>query len=168
VTIIIHNAWRLDFNLGLASFEPNIKATRHLLDLALTSVHASSARMLFTSSIGVTRSWPPENGPYPEEPQADVRWCIGGGYSESKWAAERLLVAAGERGLHTTSFRIGQIAGSRATGSWATTDWVPIMLKSSVALGCLPDAEGVRRSCPCLRRPLIPFNSMLPGCPPTT
>ncbi|KAF8550426.1 acetyl-CoA synthetase-like protein, partial [Imleria badia] len=37
VTMIIHNAWRLDFNLSLASFEPNVKATRNLVDLALDS-----------------------------------------------------------------------------------------------------------------------------------
>jgi thioester reductase-like protein len=144
VTTVIHNAWRLDFNLGLASFEPNVRATRRLLDLALTSAHAPTARVIFTSSIGVTRSWPRERGPYPEEPQADARWCLGGGYGEAKWVAERLLVAAGARGLHATSLRIGQIAGSVATGAWATTDWVPILLKSGVAVGCLPDAEGVR------------------------
>jgi hypothetical protein len=45
--------------------------------------------------------------------------------------------------LQTTSFRIGQITGGYANGAWATTDWVPIMLASSVALGCLADADGV-------------------------
>jgi thioester reductase-like protein len=143
VTIIIHNAWRLDFNLGLSSFEPNIRATRRLLDLALTSAHASVTRVLLTSSIGVTRAWPREYGPYPEAPVDDARWCVGGGYGEAKYVSERLLVAAAERGLQTTSFRVGQIAGGDANGAWASTDWVPIMLKSGVALGCLPDAAGV-------------------------
>jgi thioester reductase-like protein len=52
-------------------------------------------------------------------------------------------VTAAESGLQTTSFRIGQISGAGASGAWATTDWVPILVKSSVALGCLPDAAGV-------------------------
>jgi thioester reductase-like protein len=146
VTTIVHNAWRLDFNLGLSAFEPNVRATRRLLDLALASKHARHARVLFTSSVGVTRAWPRDNGPYPEEPLADARWCLGSGYGESKYVSERLLVAAAERGLQTTSFRIGQIAGAAATGAWALTDWVPILLKSGAAIGCLPDADGVRLS----------------------
>ncbi|KZP21519.1 acetyl-CoA synthetase-like protein [Athelia psychrophila] len=46
-------------------------------------------------------------------------------------------------GLHATSFRIGQISGGRPSGAWATSDWVPSFVKSSLALGALPDAQGV-------------------------
>lgn len=45
-------------------------------------------------------------------------------------------------GLHVTSLRIGQIAGGLG-GSWATTDWFPIIVKSSIALGVLPETAGV-------------------------
>ena len=41
-----------------------------------------------------------------------------------------------------TSFRIGQIV-SGLGGSWATTDWFPILVKSSIALGALPESAGV-------------------------
>jgi nucleoside-diphosphate-sugar epimerase len=92
VTVIIHNAWRLDFNLALSSFEPNVRGTRHLLDLALTATHASAARVLFTSSIAVTQAWPRANGPFPEAPQDDVRWCLGSGYGEGKYVAEQVRV----------------------------------------------------------------------------
>ncbi|KAG8221454.1 hypothetical protein J3R82DRAFT_1660 [Butyriboletus roseoflavus] len=44
-------------------------------------------------------------------------------------------------GLHATSLRIGQIAGGLG-GSWATTDWFPIIVKSSITLGVLPEAAG--------------------------
>jgi nucleoside-diphosphate-sugar epimerase len=144
VTVIIHNAWRLDFNLGLSAFEPNVRATRRLLDLALMSNHCHTIRFFFTSSISVARAWPRDHGPYPEEPQADARWSLGSGYGEGKYVSERLLVAAAQQGIHTTSFRIGQIAGAVVTGAWSLTDWVPILLKSSVALRCLPDTGHVR------------------------
>jgi thioester reductase-like protein len=52
-------------------------------------------------------------------------------------------VKAAERGLQTTSFRIGQITGGYANGAWATSDWVPILVKSSIVLGCLPDSYGL-------------------------
>ncbi len=29
-------------------------------------------------------------------------------------------------------------------GAWATTEWVPILVKSSLALGVLPDRDNVR------------------------
>ena len=90
MTIIIHNAWRLDFNLFLASFEPNIKATRNLVDLALDAKHRNSLRFLFTSSIGTAESWDRTNGAFPEELQLDPSTAVGPGYSESKYVCERV------------------------------------------------------------------------------
>ncbi|KAF9223042.1 putative aminoadipate reductase [Gyrodon lividus] len=139
VTTIIHNAWRLDFNLSLASFEPNVKATRNLVDLGIDSVHRNHLRFVFTSSIGSAQSWDREKGLFPEEIQLDPSPAVGTGYGESKYVCERIIVNSG---LHATSLRIGQIAGG-PNGSWATTDWVPIIVKSSIALGALPDACGI-------------------------
>ena len=48
-----------------------------------------------------------------------------------------------QSGLHFTSFRIGQVSGGQPNGSWATTDWVPIFVKSSLELGALPSATGL-------------------------
>lgn len=45
---------------------------------------------MFTSSVGVTQSWPRERGAFPEEPQDDARWCIGSGYGEAKYVAEQV------------------------------------------------------------------------------
>lgn len=49
-------AWRVDFNLSLASFETAIGGTRSLVDLALSSPRATPPRVLFTSSVGIFRS----------------------------------------------------------------------------------------------------------------
>ncbi|EIW80241.1 acetyl-CoA synthetase-like protein [Coniophora puteana RWD-64-598 SS2] len=143
VTHIIHAAWRLDFNLALSSFEPHVRGTRNLVDLALAASSSSSssapARVLFTSSIGSTKSWDKSKGAYPEEVLLDAATAVGNGYGESKYVAERVL---SKSGLTTTSVRIGQIAGG-PNGAWATSDWVPILIKSGIALGALPDALGV-------------------------
>ncbi|KAF9223036.1 acetyl-CoA synthetase-like protein [Gyrodon lividus] len=84
-------------------------------------------------------SWDREKGLFPEEIQLDPSPAVGTGYGESKYVCERIIVNSG---LHATSLRIGQIAGG-PNGSWATTDWVPIIVKSSIALGALPDACGI-------------------------
>jgi len=54
--------------------------------------------------------------------------------------SERLLIKSG---LDVSSLRIGQVSGGYPSGAWAITDWVPIMIKSSLALGVLPLATGV-------------------------
>ncbi|KAK2461112.1 hypothetical protein APHAL10511_006891 [Amanita phalloides] len=139
VTLIIHNAWRLDFNLAISSFEDSIRASRNLIDLGLGSPQSQNLRFLFTSSIGSAQSWDNLKGPFPEEVQLDPSVAVGPGYGEGKYATERIIVKSG---LHATSFRIGQIVGGHG-GSWATTDWFPIIVQSSIALGVLPEAAGV-------------------------
>ncbi|KAF8956600.1 hypothetical protein BDZ97DRAFT_2062868 [Flammula alnicola] len=140
VTTIIHNAWRLDFNLSLSSFEPNVQGTRNLVDLARSSEHATSLKFLFTSSISSAFSWDQSQGAYPEEVLEDPKYAVGNGYGESKYVAERILA---QSGLQATSFRIGQISGGHPNGAWATSDWVPILIKSSLRMNALPVATGV-------------------------
>ncbi|KAG2362415.1 putative aminoadipate reductase [Suillus spraguei] len=141
VTTIIHNAWRVDFNLALSSFEPNIRATRMLLDLALASPHAASLRFIFVSSISSVLGWDPSQGLVPEELPgvSSTAIALGSGYGESKHVAEQIIARSH---LQATSLRVGQISGG-PTGAWATTDWVPILVKSSLALGSLLDLPGV-------------------------
>ncbi|KAJ6457360.1 putative aminoadipate reductase [Mycena sanguinolenta] len=139
VTIIIHNAWNLDFNKALSSFEPHVKGTRNLIDLARQSKH--QVRFLFTSSVGSAFGWDRKLGPFPEELQLDANIAVGGGYGEAKYVCERILASSG---LDATSFRIGQITGSKNNGAWATSDWVPAIVKSSITLGSFPsDSSGV-------------------------
>ncbi|KAF8971811.1 hypothetical protein BDZ97DRAFT_1913708 [Flammula alnicola] len=136
VNAIIHIAWRLDFNLSLASFESNIRGTYNLAQLARSGAHAPDMKFIFTSSVGAAQSWDQTAGPYPEELVLDTKYAVGSGYGESKY----ILATSG---LNTTSLRIGQITGSHASGAWATTDWVPILVKSSLALGALPTTDGM-------------------------
>ncbi|KAF5318761.1 hypothetical protein D9619_011064 [Psilocybe cf. subviscida] len=139
VTIIIHNAWRLNFNLSLPSFESNIRGTRRLIDLGRASPYGSDVRFVFTSSVSQAFSWDTRKGTYPEEVLSDARYAVGMGYGESKYVCERILSVCG---LRATSLRIGQITGGMPSGAWATTDWVPIMVKSGISLGVLPSQAG--------------------------
>jgi thioester reductase-like protein len=56
----------------------------------------------------------------------------------------KILLEAAKKGLKTCSLRVGQISGGHANGAWAMNEWIPIMIKSSVTLGCLPEERGVR------------------------
>ncbi|KIO03672.1 hypothetical protein M404DRAFT_1001160 [Pisolithus tinctorius Marx 270] len=139
VTVIIHNAWRIDFNLSLATLEPNVRGTRNLIDLALASKKTPKPRFMFTSSITSTQNWDTKRGRVPEDVIADATVAVGNGYGGSKYVSERIMAMSG---LPATSFRIGQITGGAPRGAWSVTEWVPITVKSSVTLGGLPSLGG--------------------------
>ncbi|KAJ8690287.1 hypothetical protein PTI98_011728 [Pleurotus ostreatus] len=147
VTHIIHVAWRVDFNLSFHSYEASIGGLRTLVDIALSVPQGRPpAKVTFISSVGVFRnlSTSQKAKPIVEEPLPDPTVSLGQGYSESKWTAEHVLYAAAR---HCKEFspvivRVGQISGS-PNGNWNTTDWVPVIFKSSATLGCLPEYKGI-------------------------
>ncbi|KAG8720020.1 hypothetical protein FRC08_001379 [Ceratobasidium sp. 394] len=136
-TTIIHNAWQVDFNLNLQSFEPSIHGTRNLLDLA----SKRAPRFVFTSSMSSVGLGLPGQV-YPEEYTKDPSAPTGFGYGESKHVAEKLLEVARSAGLQACVVRLGQLTGDSVSGAWSKTDWVPSLVASSLAIGHLPDAMG--------------------------
>ena len=71
VTHVVHNAWKVDFNHRLQSFEPLVAATRRLVDACYGFYHP--VRLLFSSSISVSLGWDITCGPVPEELLGDPR-----------------------------------------------------------------------------------------------
>ena len=85
----------------------------------------------------------PELIPALEEPITDPSICVGPGYSESKWIAEGILLAAREKaGLKTVAARLGQVCGGY-NGYWNEREWFPAVVKSALHVKCLPSLEGV-------------------------
>ncbi|TFY63083.1 hypothetical protein EVJ58_g3467 [Rhodofomes roseus] len=142
VTHIVHSAWRVDFNLALTSFGTQIASAIRLLALA------PAAHYLFTSSVSAASGWNVKKDNHgahvPEAALHDSSIAAAtSGYGMSKYVVEEVLASAHQRGLKTTSLRIGQISGSSKGGVWNASEWVPNIVKSSLALGALPDAESV-------------------------
>ncbi|KAJ7606318.1 male sterility protein-domain-containing protein [Mycena rosella] len=134
VTLIIHNAWQVNFNISLPSMEPLVAGTRKLIDFALASPHPSAPRLSSSS--------PDWTGTPPRKPITDARTSVGLGYSESKWVAETILeLAAQQTALSPIIVRPGQLSGA-ANGAWNTTDWFPVLLRASQLLKHLPDLSG--------------------------
>ncbi|KAJ7073093.1 putative aminoadipate reductase [Mycena amicta] len=145
VTVIIHNAWTLDFNLGVNAYEPHLEGTRNLLQLAAQTKH--NAKFVFTSSVSSALGWDSATrGPCPERvlelELGEIDVGVGGstGYGQSKFVAEQIIAKSG---IDANILRIGQICGGPPTGVWSTNDWFPILVKTSVGLKALPKAEGV-------------------------
>jgi thioester reductase-like protein len=79
----------------------------------------------------------------PESRLFDAAVAVASGYSESKWVAESILAEAAQKtALKPVVVRVGQLSGG-PSGCWTTRDWLPAIVKSAEALGCLPRARGV-------------------------
>ncbi len=143
VDVIIHNAWKVDFNHSLESFAPtHLRGIRTLVDWSISSKR--HPRICFISSISSIGRWTTiqgSEGLIPETPIDSHGIAEKMGYAESKNVAERILGVAKEKSQVPVSIlRIGQIAGPLSTtGVWNRDEWVPSMIKTSKSLECLPN-----------------------------
>ena len=82
VDVIVHNAWKVDFNQALASFEDHLRGTRSFIDWSITG--AKQPRVVFMSSNSSVANWPQINGhgPVPSAPETDYRVASRMGYGE--------------------------------------------------------------------------------------
>jgi thioester reductase-like protein len=131
VNMVIHNAWSVNFNMGVASFEGQVQATRNLIDLSF----ASNARFFFVSSVSAAV----RSGSVVRE--AHVQHLTDAqetGYARSKLVGERLCLNASRAGLDARAFRVGQIVGDTRHGAWNATEAIPLMIRSAISFGALP------------------------------
>ena len=131
VNLVIHNAWSVNFNMGVASFETQIRGARNMIDFAFES----NARYFFVSSVSsAVRS----GDVIAESHVGRLTDAQETGYARSKLVAERLCKLAHEAGLDARVLRIGQIVGDTRLGQWSDTEGVPLMIRSAVSMGALP------------------------------
>jgi thioester reductase-like protein len=76
-----------------------------------------------------------------EDDTLDHGGALHGGYTQSKWVAEKLVMLARSRGLPVAIYRPGMITGHSRTGAWNTSDFTCQMLKSWVNAGFVPDLD---------------------------
>lgn len=140
----------MDFKRKVDSFRPHFDATLNVVKLACAARHP--VRILFSSSIAAVGQYPHVGGStdtIKEKPNQDPAVVEHFGYAEAKWICEQLFETANKacpERLAATSVRIGQIAGSEATGAWSTAEHFPMLVKSCQAVGKVPDIPGVSGS----------------------
>jgi thioester reductase-like protein len=117
----------------------NVCGTREVLRLACQSkikpVHYISTVSVF--DLANRRG----SAPILEGDSLDHGGRLFGGYAQSKWVAERLVVMARDRGLPVAIYRPGRIIGAAATGAWGTDDFICGLIKACVELGLAPDLD---------------------------
>ncbi|KAF1952583.1 acetyl-CoA synthetase-like protein [Byssothecium circinans] len=142
LTLVIHSAWAVNFNISVRSFEDqHIRTVQSLINLCQSVYHgapARPARFLFCSSVSSAAATP-RPGTVAEAPVAEARFVQGTGYAQSKYVAEHIVLnAAKNAGADARVLRIGQLVGDTKVGEWNTTEGIPLMIQTALTLGALP------------------------------
>ena len=114
VTHIFHNAWRVDFNLSLPSFESSIAGVRKLIDFACATQYTT--RLFFTSSISATAKWDVSLGRVPEDVILNPQVAASNGYGASKFVAEQAGLSNAD--YTQLSLMVATLAPSEGSGKW--------------------------------------------------
>ncbi|KAE8150923.1 hypothetical protein BDV25DRAFT_139358 [Aspergillus avenaceus] len=141
IDAIVHNAWKVDFNLPVQSFTNHIEGTRNLASLSLYS--RKKAHMYFVSSVAAISGLEPLQNKVPETPLLGKPGPSGQGYAQSKHVAEQICLSASLRsGMPCTILRIGQIAGpmTKSCGRWNRNEWLPSLIITSKSMGMIPES----------------------------
>lgn len=131
---IFHNAATVSIMREYSSLRgANTESTRELLRLA--------ADRSIPFHLVSTLSTAPPYSRSPEVPEAFLPPHPGliYGYQQSKWASERLLEQAAERGLPVTLHRLGRVVGAPDTGFVNDRDFVWSVLRAGIPAGIVPD-----------------------------
>ncbi|KAL1969206.1 hypothetical protein VTN77DRAFT_460 [Rasamsonia byssochlamydoides] len=142
VTLIIHAAWPVNFNLPLDSFRSSLVGLVTLIQFAATG--SQKPHLHYISSIGsipgaaTTKEGIPERILPSPVPRLN-------GYSESKYIAELLLAHASSLSpsLSLSLSRVGQVSGViNGPGLWNPQEWFPSLVLTSAHIGALPQSLG--------------------------
>ncbi|MFE0727212.1 thioester reductase domain-containing protein [Streptomyces antibioticus] len=130
---IFHNAASVSILRDYATLRAvNTESTRQLLRLA--AVNSTPLHYISTLSVAPTAD---QRREVPEAflpPHGQLRH----GYQQSKWASERLLEQAAERGLPVTVHRLGRVVGPAGTGHVNERDFLWSVLRAGIPEGIVP------------------------------
>ncbi|KAF2087179.1 putative NRPS-like enzyme [Saccharata proteae CBS 121410] len=144
VSVIVHAAWPVMFNIGLESFEPQIVGLHNLLQFSLDVARPAPTRLFFCSSVSTAFGAKPPAS-IPEDFIDDLSLPSPMGYSRSKFVAEHVIKNARAAGASATVLRIGQVVGDKSTGDWNEQEAIPLMIRSALTLKILPELN--QQSC---------------------
>ncbi|CAL9657801.1 amino acid adenylation domain-containing protein [Streptomyces sp. enrichment culture] len=131
---VFHNAATVSIMRDYTTLRAaNTESTRQLL--RLTAVRPIPLHYVSTLSVA-----PPARHS-PEVPEAFLPPHEGlrHGYQQTKWASERLLEQAAERGLPVTVHRLGRVVGPADTGYVNERDFLWSVLRAGIPAGVVPE-----------------------------
>ncbi|KAF9929558.1 large subunit of alpha-aminoadipate reductase [Linnemannia zychae] len=157
VDIIVHNGalvhWVYPYPKLRAA---NVMGTLQGLKMASTH-HSKSFHFVSSTSVLDTAHYnelsdaraDSANRGVPESDDLEgARYGLRSGYGQSKWVAEKLIMAANKNGLAATIVRPGYVMGHTRTGVTNTDDFIWRLIKGCIELGSVPNMNNAVNLCP--------------------
>ncbi|KAK8169260.1 male sterility protein [Phyllosticta citrichinensis] len=143
VTVVVHNAWKMDFNQKVEEFEKDcLKGTMHLLKFCQTGTQKTFSIM---SSVTACMGEAAKGRKVLEEPVSnDPRVALSTGYGQSKYIMERVTQHySAALSSPVKLFRVGQLCGHSCLSVWNTSEMWPIMIATGLKhLQAMPELPG--------------------------
>lgn len=143
---VVCNAWPVNFNLPIESFDPFVGGVRYICNFAATA--ARRVGVTFISSVATAQNWHVKERGSEKVPETRLEDMSlpSGGYGRSKMVGSLIIedAAAQDAGdFPYTIIRVGQISGPLTEhGMWNRQEWLPSIIASSLYLGALPSSLG--------------------------
>lgn len=147
IDTIYHSAALVNYAYPYSRCRPhNVLGTQEVLRFAS---HTKIKTVHHISTGGVFGSATYYGNVVTESDQLVHRDGIHLGYSQSKWVAEKLVMAARERGLPVCTYRIQFISGHSQTGAVnANNLLITLLIKGFIEIGIAPDIDYEVNICP--------------------
>ncbi|MFZ0548018.1 MAG: amino acid adenylation domain-containing protein, partial [Candidatus Promineifilaceae bacterium] len=140
IEVIYHNGAMVNFVYPYEAHKAaNVRGTEEILRLAaqgeLKPVH-------FVSTLSVFHTGHHNDGTvFAEKDNLEQVGVPFGGYAQSKWVAEKLVMTAVSRGIPAAIYRPGLVSGDSETGAWNTDDMMTTLARASLAVGAVPELD---------------------------
>jgi thioester reductase-like protein len=128
VDLVVHNGALSNYAQTYWQLKPvNVLGTMEVLRFACRRrnkpVHYISSLAVFPVRRGAHRF---------HETELDSPAGVLGGYQQTKWVADRLVMTAARRGIQATVYRPGQICGAQSSGAASTDTFLNAVLKGCI------------------------------------
>ncbi len=137
IDVIYHNGAVVNFVYSRHTMHgPNVLGTQEILRLATT---AQLKAVHYVSTLAMLHTGRADDGRvFLESTAHDENGVPFGGYAQSKWVAEKLILEAAARGIPAGIYRPGLISGDSTTGVFNSDDLMSSLAQACITTGMLP------------------------------
>ena len=140
IDMIYHSGASVNLIYPYSVLKPaNVLGTQEILRLA-SQIKIKPVHFVSTTSVFCPENYP-ENEVLLESDPLDYYQGLVGGYPQSKWVAEKLVMQARERGLPVTIYRAARIIGHSQIGICNTEDLFSRIITTCMQLGATPNID---------------------------
>ena len=142
VDLVIHSGavvhWLFPYEKMKAA---NVEGTIEVLKLCCTK---KLKVLSFISTTNVYEAEYCKHDKITEDTELETGRGLTGGYTQSKWVADKLVMNAAKRGLPVMSLRPSFISGDSNTGAWTTDDFLVRLIKGCIQLKAYPKIDPLK------------------------